>query len=74
MSPDLEELGQKMKRKWQPITIEKKFIEIDQEIYKRRIDELAELFYDAFCELHKNRSVEPELTRFCDEQGQRKAG
>ncbi len=63
-----------MKQKWNPVKTEKKIIEIDQELYKRRIEELAELFYDAFCELHKTRSVEPELIEFCDEQDQRKAG
>lgn len=63
-----------MGTKWNPIKTEKKIIEINEELYKRRIEELAELFYDAFCELHKNRSVEPELIEFCDEQDQRKAG
>jgi hypothetical protein len=48
-----------MKQKWKPLGTEKLMIEIDQEIYERRLVELAELFYDAFCELHLNPSVEP---------------
>ena len=63
-----------MNPKWNPVKTEIKAIEIDQEIYKRRIEELAELFYDAFCELHQNRSVEPKLKNSCDEQELRKAG
>ena len=63
-----------MGTKWNPIKTERKMLEIDPESFKQRLEELAELFYDAFCELHKNRSVEPKLVEFCDEQIQRKAG
>lgn len=63
-----------MGTKWNPNKTEKKIIEIDEEIFEQRLEELAELFYDAFCELHKNRSVEPKLKNSCDEQELRKAG
>jgi hypothetical protein len=63
-----------MGTKWNPDITEKKIIEIDSKIFEQRLEELAELFYDAFCELHKTRSVEPKLISSCYEQDQRKAG
>lgn len=64
-----------MVKKWNPEKIERIIIEIDQEIYEIRLAELAELFYDAFCELHLNRSVEPaNINISCDEQEFKKAG
>ena len=63
-----------MKRKWESITVEKKIVEVSEAIFKQRLEEVAEVFYDAFCELHKIRSVEPELTMSGDEQDKRKAG
>lgn len=63
-----------MKQKWQPLETERKFIEIEEGLFERRLDELAELFYDALCELHKNRSVEPKLKTSCLEQELEKVG
>lgn len=63
-----------MKKKWNPEFIGRKNVEIDEELFERRLDELAELFYDAFCELHKIRSVEPKLKTSCDEQELTKVG
>lgn len=63
-----------MKIKWQPLNTERKFIEIEQELFEQRLEELAELFYDAFCELHRNRSVEPKPIDFEQLQNQIKAG
>ena len=63
-----------MGTKWNPDKVERKLIEIDEELFERRLDELAELFYDAFCELHKNRSVEPKLKFSCAEQELEKVG
>ena len=63
-----------MNPKWNPVKTERLIKESDSEIYKQKLEELAELFYDAFCELHKNRSVEPKLKNSCDEQELRKAG
>ena len=63
-----------MGTKWNPVKTERKIVEINEELYERRLDELAELFYDAFCELHKNRSVEPKLKSSCDEQEMKKVG
>ena len=73
MSPEREE-GNQMKKKWNPEFIGRKIVEVDEELFERRIDELGELFYDAFCELHKNRSVEPKLKTSCDEQELEKVG
>ncbi len=63
-----------MNPKWNPVKTERLIKEIDSEIYKQKLEELAELIYDAFCELHKNRSVESKLKNSCDEQELRKAG
>ena len=63
-----------MKRKWESITVERKIVEVSEAIFKQRLEEIAEVFYDAICELHKNRSVEPELTKSGEELDQRKAG
>ncbi|MCM2351839.1 MAG: hypothetical protein ACLGG0_05640 [Bacteriovoracia bacterium] len=63
-----------MGTKWNPIKTERKVVEIDEKLFERRLDELAELFYDAFCELHKNRSVEPKLKSSCAEQELEKVG
>lgn len=63
-----------MGKRWNPIKTERKIVEIDEELFERLLDELAELFYDAFCELHKNRSVEPKLKSSCDEQEMEKVG
>ena len=74
MSPDLEELGMLMQRKWEVTTAKKKSVEIDEKIFEQRLEELADIFYDAFCELHKNCSVEPKQSNSCDERELRKAG
>lgn len=74
MSPDLKESGKQMKRKWNPIMVKRKIIELDERIAKQKLEELAELFYDAFCELHKTESVEPKLKKSCHEQEIKKAG
>ncbi len=63
-----------MRKTWNPVKTERKIEEINEELYERRLDELAELFYDAFCELHKNRSVEPKLKSSCAEQELEKVG
>lgn len=63
-----------MKKKWNPEFIGRKIVEVDEELFERRLDEMGELFYDAFCELHKNRSVEPKLKTSCDEQELEKVG
>lgn len=64
-----------MKQKWKPLGTEKLIITIDEEIFNQRLVELAEVFYNVFCELHLNRSVEPaNKVDICDEQDQRKAG
>lgn len=63
-----------MGAKWNPNKTERKIVEIDEELFERRLDELAELFYDSFCELHKIRSVEPKLKTSCDEQELEKVG
>jgi hypothetical protein len=63
-----------MKKKWNPEFIGRKIVEVDEELFERRLDEVAEVFYDAFCELHKNRSVEPKLKTSCDEQKLEKVG
>ncbi len=63
-----------MKRKWESITVERKIVEVSEANFKQRLEEVAEVFYDAFCELYKIRSVEPELTDSCDVQDKRKAG
>lgn len=64
-----------MGTKWQVTAIERKFVEVSDAVMRHRLEEVAEVFYDAFCELHKNRSVEPELlTKSSDEQDPRKAG
>lgn len=60
--------------KWNPLTSRRIFVEINDEIYKQRLEELSEIFYDAFCELQKDQSIEPELNKFCDIQNQKKAG
>lgn len=52
----------------------RKIIEVDERIAKQKLEELAELFYDAFCELHKTVSVEPKLKKSCHEQEIKKAG
>lgn len=57
-----------MGTKWQVTTIERKFVEVSELDMRQRLEEVAEVFYDAFCELHKIRSVEPELTKSGDEQ------
>jgi len=49
-------------------------VEVSEAIFKQRLEEVAEVFYDAFCELHKIRSVEPEKPKSGDELDQRKAG
>jgi hypothetical protein len=65
-------------KKWKPIGTKNLIIEVDDKILEQRLAELAELFYDAFCELHLNRSVEPaNINNFCfskDEQEFKKAG
>ena len=48
-----------MKQKWKPEGTKKLIIEIDEEKFNQRVVDLAEVFYDCFCELHLNRSVEP---------------
>jgi hypothetical protein len=63
-----------MKRKWESITVERKIVEVSEAIFKQRLEEVAEVFYDAFCELHRIRSVEPEKPKSGDELDQRKAG
>ena len=63
-----------MKKKWNPEFIGRKIVEMDEELFERRLDELAEVFYDAICELHKNRSVEPKLKTSCIEQELEKVG
>ena len=63
-----------MRLKWNPEEIKRKYIDTDDEVYKQRLEELSELFYDAFCELHKSVSVEPKNTKFCDEQNLEKVG
>lgn len=63
-----------MGTKWQVTTVERKFAEVSEAVMRQRLEEVAEVFYDAFCELHKTRSVEPELTKSGDEQDQKKAG
>lgn len=63
-----------MGKSWNPEKTERNIVEINEELCERRLDELAELFYDAFCELHKNRSVEPKLKTSCDEQELEKVG
>lgn len=67
-----------MAQKWKPIGTKKLIIEVDDKIYEQRLAEIAELFYDAFCELHLNRSVEPANNNtFCfsdEEQEFKKAG
>jgi len=63
-----------MGTKWQGTTVERRFVEVSEAVMRQRLEEVAEVFYDAFCELHKNRSVEPEQTKSGDEQDKRKAG
>jgi hypothetical protein len=63
-----------MRKQWSPEIITKRLIEIEDEVYKQRLEEMAEIFYDAFCELHKTCSIEPELTDLCGKQSLRKAG
>lgn len=63
-----------MRTKWNPDLIKRNVIEIEERAFMQRLEELADVFYDAFCELHKTRSVEPELTDSCDKQDQKKAG
>jgi hypothetical protein len=63
-----------MKKKWNPEFIGRKIVEVDEELFERRLDEVAEVFYDAFCELHKKRSVEPKLKTSCYEQELEKVG
>ncbi len=50
-----------MKKQWSPEIVTVKGLELDDEVYKQKIEELAEIIYDGFCELHKSVSVEPEL-------------
>lgn len=50
-----------MKKQWNPEIVTAKVIELDDEVYKQKIEELTEIIYDGFCELHKSVSVEPEL-------------
>lgn len=53
-------------------------IEVEDKIFEQRLVEVAELFYDAFCELHLFRSVEPannnNFRSSDDEQEFKKAG
>jgi hypothetical protein len=63
-----------MKRKWNPEFIGRKIVEVDEELFERRLEEVAEVFYDAICELHRNRSVEPKLKNSCDQQELEKVG
>jgi len=50
-----------MQKRWNPEIITVKVIEVDDEVYKQKIEELADILYDGLCELHKSVSVEPEL-------------
>ena len=67
-----------MAKKWKPIGTKDLIVEVDDKIYEQRLAEIAELFYDAFCELHLFRSVEPaNINTSCfsnDEQEFKKAG
>jgi hypothetical protein len=63
-----------MGTKWKVTTIERKFVEVSEAVMRQRLEVVAEVFYDVFCELHKIRSVEPELTKSSDELDPRKAG
>ena len=63
-----------MKKKWEPIWVKKKYIEIDDRVAKQKLEELAELFYDAFYELHKTVSVEPKLKKSGNGQDLKKVG
>ena len=49
-------------------------MEINDDEFRQRLEEVAKIFYDAFCELHKNRSVEPKLKSSCHEQELEKVG
>lgn len=50
-----------MQKRWNPENIVVKIIEMDDEVYKQKVEELVDIIYDGFCELHKSVSVEPEL-------------
>ena len=50
-------------------------VEVESKIFEQRLVELAEVFYDSFCEFHFYRSVEPANNNIsCDEQEFKKAG
>lgn len=67
-----------MSKKWKPIGTKNLIVEVEEKIFEQRLVELAELFYDAFCELHLYRSVEPANNNFScfsnDEQDFKKVG
>lgn len=63
-----------MQKRWNPEITTRKIIEIEDGVYRERLEELAELIYDAFCELHKIRSVEPKFKTSCAEQELEKVG
>ncbi len=67
-----------MAKKWKPIGTKNLIVEVESKILEQRLVELAELFYDSFCELHLYRSVEPaNINTSCfshDEQEFKKAG